>query len=308
MSKKTVTVHIVDYSSDYSFSDILMDEKFHGPFLINDIKTCELKFVERKNDIITGIFVTTQKKGIPPTHTPGDDNDYSAILLNEGQGLAYPNAILYNISTNSLYIESNRLGLNEKRICEYFMGIASKNNIPMSAMTLAPILKSEAYERVSNMLYIDSIECRIANPLNLIREEMNETALGSLRGLASNLNATKDISVILKSEEEEGGIAKKKVLEIIDFFSKCVTGTSFSRKNKLKVKGRKTNIEGQDTDGLIEENVDFFLDKIRDTFEIEEPNIASHLQVFERIEGIKSVFNKCNSEVSRIAQSIYRSK
>lgn len=63
MSKKNVTIHIVDYTGVESFAEILLDPRFNSPFQITQYKTTELKFVESKpNGIIMGLFVTTQKK------------------------------------------------------------------------------------------------------------------------------------------------------------------------------------------------------------------------------------------------------
>lgn len=303
MSKKNVTIHIVDYTGVESFAEILLDPRFNSPFQITQYKTTELKFVESKpNGIIMGLFVTTQKKGIPPAHKPGED-DYTAIPLGEDQGLAYPNTILYDTHTNTMYIETNRIGLNENRISEYFMGLADEFGMTNFSMSLAPVLKPEAYERVSNMVFVDSMECKIANPLQLIRNNMQEGALRNFRELAHDLNATKNISIVVKSEEIEGGITKREVLRFISLFGSIVTGTSFDRKNKLVIKGRKA-VTGLDEGELIEDDINFLVDKIRDSFMLDEPNIASHLQPVERKRGITSVYERHREEVINIVGEV----
>lgn len=303
MTNKNVTIHVVDYEGEVSFSEILVDPRFQVPYRINQFKTTELKSVERNNNVITGIFVTTQKKGIPPAHTPGEDDDYTAIPLDEGQGLAYPNAILYDIPTNTLYIESNRIGLNEKRICEYFIELAEENGIREFHMELPPVLKAEAYDRVSRMVLIDAMECKIANPIQLFRDEMAECALGDFAKLTRNLNASRTVSVIVKSEEVEGGLTKREVLRFIDFFARTITGT-VNRGNKLRINGRKRG-DGLDNGELICDEVDFFLDKLRGSFSLDEPNVASHLQILDRKRGMISVYERHNPEVSRIIGENY---
>lgn len=299
MAKKNVTVYMVEYTGVNSFKDILLNSHFHEPFQINQYKTSELKFVqENNNGTITGLFVTTQKIGIPPAHKPGEEDDYTAIPLDEGQGLAYPNTILYDIQTNTMYIESNRVGLNENRICDYFIGLAEGviNNFSMS---LAAVLKSEAYDRVNNMVLIDSMECRVANPLQLIRNNIERGAIKNFKALASDLNATKTISVMVKAEEVEGGITKREVLKFINIFSHMNVGASFDRKNKLIIKGRKATANTNEGE-LVEEDVNFFLDKIRGTFILEESNVASHLQPTDRKRGITSVYEQYHNEVANI--------
>lgn len=107
---------------------------------ITSQKTTELRFIEQnhRTNLITGLFVTTQRNGIPPTHTPGQD-DYSAVPLSDGQGLAYPNTILYDPTSHVLYLEINQIGVSEKRICEYFSAHANRLNIANFRLTLAPI-------------------------------------------------------------------------------------------------------------------------------------------------------------------------
>jgi hypothetical protein len=303
MSKKNVTVHIVDYTGVNSFVEILLNPSFNLPFQITQYKTTELKFVEPKaNGTIIGLFVTTQKIGIPPAHKPGED-DYTAIPLDEGQGLAYPNTMLYDIQTNTMYLETNRVGLNEKRVSEYFMGLAEGLGMLDFSMSLAPVLKPEAYERVNNMVFVDSMECKIANPLQLIRSNVREGSLRSFRELANDLNATKTISVVVKSEEIEGGITKREVLRFINFFGRMITGASFDRKNKLVVKGRKV-AAGLEEGELIEDDINFFVDKIKDSFILDEPNVASHLQPVERKRGITSVYERHCQEVTNILGNV----
>lgn len=303
MSKKNVTVHIVDYTGVNSFVEILLNPNFSLPFQITQYKTTELKFVEQKaNGTIIGLFVTTQKIGIPPAHKPGED-DYTAIPLDEGQGLAYPNTMLYDIRTNTMYLETNRVGLNENRVSEYFMGHAEELGMLEFSMSLAPVLKPEAYERVNNMVFVDSMECKIANPLQLIRSNMQEGSLRNFRELANGLNATKNISIVVKSEEVEGGVTKREVLRFINFFGSMVTGASFDRKNKLIIKGRKT-AAGLDEGELVEDDINFLVDKIRDSFILDEPNVASHLQPVERKRGVTAVYERHRHEVANIVGEV----
>lgn len=303
MVKKNVTVYTVELQGANSFRDVLLNTEFHNPVRINQYKTSELKFIqEHSNGTITGLFVTTQKKGLPPAHKPGEDNDYTAIPLGDGKGLAYPNTILYDSTTNTMYIETNRIGVNAEKICEYFK-IHSESISANISITLAPILKTEAYERVQNMSFIDSMECKVANPTQLIRNQMENGSIKEFGILANQLNATKTISIVVKSEEEVGGINKIEALKFIDFFSRFVNSAAYDRRNKLAIKGRKNSIETNEGE-LVEEDVNFFLDKIKDSFTLDEPNIASDLQPTDRKNGITLVYNRCRNEVTNIVGRI----
>lgn len=296
MTTKTVTVFKVELSGLDDFSKILLNPNFHSAIELDSQKTTELKFVENNsNGTITGLFVTTQKKGIPPAHTPGGD-DYTAIPLDDGQGLAYPNTILYVLHTGSLYIESNRAGVNEGRICDYFTSHAINNGIAGFNISLLPILKPEAYKRVDRMMLIDSVECKIANPIQMIKDSVKEGAIRQFGTLAREMNATKTMSIIFKSEEITGGLSKSEILNMINFFSRVISGTSTEhRNNKLKIIGRKHL--GSEDMSTAEEIVDLLLDKIKGSFKLDEPNVASHLLYTDRKRGITEVYSKYNAEI-----------
>lgn len=297
MSKKTVIVFAVEGVED--FADILLDERFHNPIQITPEKSTELKFVSRNNrsGLITGLFITTLRKGIPPVHVPGE-NDYSAIQLNDNQGLAYPNTILFDPDSNALYIESNLWGLSEKRMAEYFNSHAVALKMTDFKIKIAPVLKSDAYERTNNLTLIDSIEYQIANPLGIISREMKEASMSEAALLAESMNASKIISVKIEGEEIYGGIPKDKALKVVEFFDRIIRTVGFNRRNKLEIKGRKEL--GYMEDALVKEGINYFLDKIKDSFELEEPPIASNPQYYERLKGIKDVYDKHYKEVNHI--------
>lgn len=297
MATKNVYVFKVELSSIRSFSDILLDCDYHSAIPINTYKTAELKHIhEKPNGTITGMFVTTQRKGIPPTHKPGED-DYSAVPLADGEGLAYPNTILFSPATKALYIESNKLGLSDISICDYFEKHAIKQDIPDFGIELLPVLKAESYERVDRMTAISSIECKIANPIELLREEQKAGALEQFGKLSQEMNASKTMYIQLKSEELSGGLVKKEVLNVIDFFSRLVNKSSFKPKqNKLKI----TGLIHSDGSDYIEDSVDFLLDRMKGQFSLDEPNVASHLQYSDREKGVINVYMERNAEVTNI--------
>ena len=288
MAKKSVIVFAIEGVNN--FSDVLLDERFHAPLELMHGKTSELKFVERhaRNGLITGLFVTTQRRGIPPAHTPGD-NEYSAIPLEEGQGLAYPNTILFDQYTNSLYIESNKFGLTEKRMCEYFIMHANTMGLTDFNLNILPVLRREAYERTNALSFIDSIECQVATPYQLIRDNIHDAPLQDVANLVNSMNATKYISIKVGSEEVDGGIPKSTALAFVSLFERGIQYFT-GRKNKLIIKGRQAVMDAEET--MIEEGINFFADKIKDSFILDEPNVATHLQYTDRRNGIVEVYDR----------------
>lgn len=296
MAKKNVIVFAVEGVEN--FSEILLDERFHTPVEVLQGKTCELKFVERnsRNGLITGLFVSTQRRGIPPAHTPGV-NEYSAIPLEDGQGLAYPNTILFDPFTKALYLETNRFGLSEKRICEYFNMHANSIGLLDFKLNIIPVLKSNAYERTNALSHIDSIEYQVATPYQLIRDNIGDSAIQSVAQLVNSMNATKYFSIKAGSNEVDGGITKEFALRIVRFFDNVVQHFT-GKGNKLIIRGRKELIEVEEA--MIEEGINYFADKIKDSFELDEPNVAQHLQYIDRCRGIMEVYDRNHIDVGNI--------
>ncbi|WP_319505130.1 DUF6731 family protein [Bacteroides graminisolvens] len=292
MAFKNVVIFRLELQGDMSFENLLLDEAYQSPIAINEYKTAELNYVNRNsNGTITGLFVATQKRNIPPAHRPGGE-EYSAVSLADGEGLAYPNVILYDPTTAALYLEVNRLGLSNTQIEDYFKLHAANNGVPNLSITLAPILKPNAYDRVNNMLSVMEVEVKIANPVLMLREQNTTGAIHQFAEAAKNINATKDMKLVLKGEEVKGGLIKEEVLRVINVFSHMFNRTEASssdRYNKLIIKGSRRSSEEEDVE-IIDEVINFVLDKIKDRFPLEEQNIASGLQFSERKSGITSVY------------------
>lgn len=99
MVNKKVTCYSVNIPESMDFVQLLLDneESSLKPFVLDQYRTIELKYTQiQKNGSIVGLFVTTSRKNIPPAHKPGNGDDYTALPLDDGQGLAYPNVFLYD--------------------------------------------------------------------------------------------------------------------------------------------------------------------------------------------------------------------
>lgn len=289
MSNKTVYMYFVIFSSDKKFEEILLDSDFQKALNINQYKTVELRNVsQEKNGTIIGLFVSTQRKNIPPTHMPGND-EYSAIPLKEGEGLVYPNIMLYSPDTHTLYLESNRLGVSDKSINDYFNEHAKRLKLSNFHLELSPILKTEAYERIKNMQAINSIIFKVANPIQMLTNQAENGALEQFGALSRDMNATKTMEIKLTANElEGGGLNKTYILSIYNFFSKLVNKAAFNnRSNKLIIRGI---IPSSDGNTMIEDTVDFLLDRLSGNFKLDEPVVASHPQFIDRKDGILNVY------------------
>lgn len=157
MAIKNVYCYLVSTAEGCDFADILLTPQCHKPIVI-DKKEIEIKYVkDNKDQTISGIFIATKKGGVPPEHVPGEE-DFSAIRLKEGAGLAYPNAFLYLKKDNTLLIEYNKAGVTSKNICEYFEEVEKREDIEEIDLGLEVLLTSDAYERIEKLDVIEKFE------------------------------------------------------------------------------------------------------------------------------------------------------
>lgn len=189
MVNKKVTCYSVNIPESMDFVQLLLDneESSLKPFVLDQYRTIELKYTQiQKNGSIVGLFVTTSRKNIPPAHKPGNGDDYTALPLDDGQGLAYPNVFLYDPQFKVLYLETNRMGVSPSKICAYFEARAIRDSIPTFWIEISPLLKKEAYERVENMVRIKYVNLKLAKPTGLLRNNLSK---GSLRGIGKYIRS-----------------------------------------------------------------------------------------------------------------------
>ncbi|MDD4636498.1 MAG: hypothetical protein PHV66_02665 [Bacteroidales bacterium] len=302
MANKKVQCFLVVVSEGFSFEEMLLSDDCKYVYNVSKQKKVEISLIEKnKNGTITGLFVATQNKNIPPAHEPGND-EYSAVPLKNGEGLAYPNVFLYCTKTKTFYLESNRAGVSGKIICDYFIEKAKQNKIPGFSMALNIILTEDAYNRVKGSKYVKKVEFQVANPILLLQQKViQDGPVKDFSKLAKEVNASKSIGVTLSGKTGIGGLIKKKVIEIMDNFSNIYSEhTPKGRaRNKLIVYGV---YEGEDGEGEREreEVIDFFSDRVTGYFSIEDFTLAKDLQPKERKDGILGVYVSLYSTIAKI--------
>lgn len=283
---KKVFCSVVDFQGLRSFEEILMDIDLRYVLPFRN-KQVELSHVVEEADFITGLFVATQTKDIAPIHTPGDEEDYSAVVMGEGQGFAYPNVFLYIKASKVLMWEVNRMGVLESVMEYYFNTISAQYANSSFNVTLAPIMNLEASLRLDRLIEMDSVELQIAQPTEFLRQEANrDGAMGDIFNVVNNTNATKSISIKLVAEKE--GLNKLNINSIRTLVSNFLRLPHIDHgrtKNKLVVVGK-----SRDENNLIEETINFVTDRLTGRFSIEKLVIAQHLQIPDRRSEIKNVY------------------
>jgi len=282
---KKVFCSLLDVQGDRTFESILLNNDLKGVLPFKG-KSLELSHVVDEGNYITGMFVATQTKDIAPLHKPGDDNDYSAVSMGDGQGFAFPNVFIYIKALNALVWEVNRMGVVESGMEYYFNTVSSMYANNLFHVNLLPIMNIEASTRLDRMIEMNEIEFQIAEPTRFLRAEAGaEGTMSDLSKVVSKLNATKCITIKLTAYDNAiDKLDKKSVWEIVRSFMHIPDGVHGHTKNKLVVIGK-----SGDDDNLIEETINFVTDRLKSLFKINKVTIASDLQIDERKESIRTV-------------------
>lgn len=289
MSVKKVFCYDVSIPDGYRFTDVLMNPEYWVPVDLG-VKKVEMFSVQwdAARRTVSGLFVCTQLKDIPPAHIPGDE-DFSAVPLENGQGLAYPNAFLYCEQTKVLLLEYNKYGVGTKNILDFFGGNSHRLHHLDWDMGLELILTLDAYQRAERMVTIKEVKVQIATPQNLVRHDTYENgSIEDIARLASELGASRSISMTIKGDYENGGIKKNKILRFMDFFNivgQHFENTPWNLKNSLEVIGTVNTDEGE-----VEDHINFFLDRLVGYFELEDQRVHAHLQPITRKSGMEEVY------------------
>lgn len=300
MSIKKVYFYDVRVPDNYDFSIILQNPNFHLPVEIG-AKKIEIFNLQRDavKRLVSGIFVNTQTHDLPPAHVPGEQ-DYSAVPLADGQGLAYPNAFLYCEQTRVLLIEYNRAGATIGNLKEFFYHNARRQNLLDFEIGMQIILSQDAYERASKITIIKEVTAQVATPQKLILDHSySHGTLEDLALLGKDLNATRSITISMKGEFVDGGISKRKILGFMDVFNRIgqrLPDAAGNVKNSLLVIGTVNTDDG----GTREEVINFFVDRLIGRFELDDMKIHAHLQPLLRRAGMELVYDHFKSQLVAI--------
>jgi len=294
IQKRKVFSSLIDFQGAGDFESILLNPILRQYVLPYKSKQIELSHVANEGDFITALFVTTQTKDIAPIHLPGDDDDYSAVPIENGKGFAFPNVILYIKSLKVLLWEVNRSGLLESGFEYYFNTLSELKFNSSYNVALAPIMNIDASTRLNKLFEMDSIEMQIAQPLSFLRAEAGrEGAMADISKVVNQINATQSITIKLVADKT--GINKLNPVGVMNFVRGFLNLPHLEHgrvKNKLVIIGK-----SGDDDNIIEETINFVADRFENEFNIEKLEIAPHLQISERKEGMKIVYIKCVNQI-----------
>lgn len=306
---KSVYFYKARIEGNISIREVLLNPTYHLPFNL-DGKTLELKFPqEESGGLITGNFVMTRTTGIPPKHKINTD-EYDAIQLEDGEGLSYPNAFVFNPENLVLGLEFNLNGTYPSQVEKFLRQLALNRNSNTNEnedtfnlnVQLHELLTLDAYERILNFEAFQKVTMKIAYPDQLIQEELRTNGPIRLIGeLADQLNATSSMEISFSASMDEGipGLNRNRVIELVRNFGR-VSQTLFPRRgrNKLIIDGLNTSSDNPEI--LDRETIDLMKDRMKASFDLDEPAVLTSIQHSERRRGIIECYNRKSSEINSI--------
>lgn len=301
MATKTVQVSVIKIDKKgIKFEDLLLSEYLDKRPLTAFGRTIELKYLEDKKKYLVGLMVTTKQEGIPPKHKISNDN-YSALDLDQDEGLAYANVFLYDKETKILLYEFNKNGVYLKKFCDYVrMFTNNTDEFGLINISPEPLLNIEAYNRMLKMSYYKSIEIQIAQPEELISDfKTKNDSLKNVLELGKEINSNYlTVKLDVKQRRKEG-LFNNVVQRITNKLMSLGTKTD-EEDNIKKIEITGYEPDPDDPNDKQKSIVDLVLDRYKTTINIEEKRILKDIQVSDRKEAIMDLYKKSVPEFKKI--------
>lgn len=275
-------------------------KKYEKSILSLDGKDTTLSILKEEDNYIIGIVNTTKKSDIPPAHNSNTDEYRKLDLSEDGEeGLGFPNIFLYDKELSLLMYEFNKNGcyLNFfKKYLTYKIRSEEKKH-PEFEVLFYPLLKKDSYSRLGKMVSYKKLEVRVANTHKLAKQDLEEKSLNELAKSASE-NNSKSVSVVYGAgRKKDDSLQEKFVRSIVEKFN-FLKAKNKGDVSKLILHGYYMDPDGKRT----KTDIDFILDRYKDSFSIEEPEIHVDNNKKRRKVAIEKLYFKNLKELREIIQ------
>ena len=273
MRKRVYASTVVSFDFD-TFESIIAG---NIPVLRISGKSVEISHVHQDDNVISGLFVSTQMVNLAPQHEPGIEADYSAIEIEDGKGLAYPNAFLYDRTRHILFWEVNTQGMNEKKFETFFKECDKLNNTNMQCH-FYPVVTTDFLERINRLERINSFSLKVGDPLQILNRE--DASFADMRNLATSAEATGTIEVKVKASAGH-------TLSIEFIRSQVQSALRLNRDNaNANINCQTSGFYYDEDDNLESTKIDMLIDKFVTYYELDRLDNAS-IQADARKNGLQ---------------------
>lgn len=302
---KTVNFFRPEVVGGITFKDLLANKSVLETGEVEfDGMTLEMMYLDGSDeDIITGVFITTKTSGIPPKRNI-PTNKFEKILINIGDGLAYANVFLYSKKYDVLLLEFNKNGAYPKKTAEFFeRKLSGKLGFTNFTIDFGFVLKEDAFYKLGAFNYIKECTIKVADPDQFAEQTQGQNdSVEKVGAIGKEMNAS-TVEMSYKGDLYTGGLKRKVISDLaknmIDLGQVAMGKRS---RNSMKITGLMT--DPSNPEHQIQEQIDLFMDRLKGSFELEEPAVLENIQFHERLQGIKSVYHYRKSILSSLYKPV----
>lgn len=299
-SKKKVEVFQVIFQKEegvkLSFEDVLLSESVRDYEAFINGKDVSVTVLDTVGAIV-GIVETTRNDNIPPKKHR-KKKKISKLGLEVGEGLAYGNVFLYEKKRKILMYEVNKFGSYVNHFIKCLKECCSADEARWDKKfdaSLNVILNPDEYNRLKKMNYYKSLDLKVANPKEILKEYNNKKkdALGKTMELIQELNSeTFTGKFEVRSKRQGGkGLSSMTIREIVER-TKQLLGTKGGSENIKKLVVRGYAVDEEDNKEKLEP-IDLLVDRYIKEIKLTEPRENTDLLEGQRKQQIKELYKKC---------------
>lgn len=259
-------------------------------------KRVSLNIIKNSKEYIVGLVETTRNENVPPKKNT-KNKKISPLGLSADEGLAYANVFLFEKRRGIIMYEVNKFGCFINHFLEYIYKCYKKaEDIAAFNIELSPVLKANEYRRMLDMRFHKSLEIKIANPSEILKDYNHKNdALWNLFVDAKKIHSERVTTKYeVSARGHSTGLASNSLKSIVDRLLEIANGPHGKDVEKIEVVGYL-----QDSDeGLAP--IDLIADRFGAEIELDEPRENSDLLEFQRQSQIIALYKASISEFDEI--------
>ena len=282
-----------------NFKDILKHPEILGKEKPISNKIVQYSVLEENEKYIIGFIRTILDKDLP-AKIDKKTKEISKLDVKEGEGLAFGNIFLYSIELNCLFYEVNKNSIYLNAFKEYiykcYRDSESLKSTGGFAIDFGTIYRKKEYDRAIKMRSYKSFILKVHQPSKLLEtiNQLNQSLEEKIENdflpqleQASKLNSEiAEIEFKVSRPKKTGGLAQDIIIPILGRLNK------FLGYGQIREYVDKVEVCGYTIDSEAKTPIDLLGDIYFASFKIDIPRLDSNLQITERKENIKLLFER----------------
>lgn len=295
----SVSLRFAPGSNTCTFDKILNHPDVNGKEKLIKQKTVHFSVLEENEEFLIGFIRSTIDKDLP-AKINRTTKVVSALDVNNDEGIAYGNILLYSKKLKVLFYEINKnsiyLDLFHEYIYRCFHDSITLKSEYIFETNFSAIFRKNEYERALKMGVYKSFKMKVYQPQALLREitQINSSLedrvaldfLPEIQNAAAINSEFAEIEFSVRYPKKTGGLYKDKVEPIIRNLGKLL-GYSQIRENINSIE-----VTGYNNSSGKVIPIDLVGDIYFTKFKIDIPRLDSNLQKEERVNQIKIMYER----------------